>query len=99
MDTLPDSIALIDQSILTGRRIYFDFEYGVLDRVTSIGQAYSWYYPAKKGGMNRASMPSPAIRSSSQLPMSSYSLSPSWVERSAYFIQHQKQERRFNCHH
>ncbi|MBK7141350.1 MAG: hypothetical protein IPH75_04635 [bacterium] len=50
VDTLPDSTVLIDQSILTGRRIYFDFKYGVLDRVTSIGQAYSWYYPAKKGG-------------------------------------------------
>lgn len=50
VDTLPDNSVLIDQSILTGRQIDFDFQYGALKNVTSVGQAYSWYYPAKRGG-------------------------------------------------
>jgi len=38
-----------DRSILKGERLILDFEYGVLDKVSCYGQAYSWYYPATEG--------------------------------------------------
>ncbi len=39
-----------DKSILKGNRLLFDFAGGILYRITCYGQAYSWYYPALKGG-------------------------------------------------
>lgn len=38
-----------DKSILTGNRLIFDFAFGQLYRITSWGQAYSWYYPSSRG--------------------------------------------------
>ncbi|MCK4656250.1 MAG: hypothetical protein KAT85_04440, partial [candidate division Zixibacteria bacterium] len=38
-----------DRSTLRGRRIIFDFKYGVLDNILCYGQAYSWYYPSTEG--------------------------------------------------
>ncbi len=39
-----------DRSVLSGRRMIFDFIGGVLHRVKCYGQAYSWYYPSSRGG-------------------------------------------------
>ena len=38
-----------DESILKGKRIILDFQYGELDNILCYGQAYSWYYPTSKG--------------------------------------------------
>lgn len=38
-----------DRSILSGKRIIFDFKKGELDKITCFGQAYSWYYPSSAG--------------------------------------------------
>ncbi len=40
-----------DRSILSGKRIIFDFQNGELTDVLCYGQAYSWYYPSRKGGL------------------------------------------------
>ena len=40
-----------DRSVLTGNRIIFDFRQGVLRDVTCYGQAYSWYYPSTRDGL------------------------------------------------
>ncbi|MFZ1684315.1 MAG: LPS assembly protein LptD [Candidatus Zixiibacteriota bacterium] len=42
-----------DQSTLTGKRIIFDFDNGLLNTVTSSGQAYSWYYPTSRGSTEK----------------------------------------------
>jgi hypothetical protein len=39
-----------DKSILRGRRLILDFEYGQLRHATCRGQAYSWYLPATPEG-------------------------------------------------
>lgn len=64
VDTLADSTVLYDQSILTGREIIFDFTYGQLSTITSTGQAYSWYYPSDRGGVevNQNSVSGDTIR-------------------------------------
>ncbi|PWB75954.1 hypothetical protein C3F09_01455 [candidate division GN15 bacterium] len=38
-----------DNSKLTGKKIIMNFEQGNLIGVTSVGQAYSWYYPSSQG--------------------------------------------------
>lgn len=39
----------VDQSILTGDRLIFDFAFGQLYQITAWGEAYSWYYPSARG--------------------------------------------------
>ena len=39
-----------DRSILSGRRIAMYFTDGLLRKVVSVDQAYSWYYPSARGG-------------------------------------------------
>jgi len=41
-----------DRSILSGRHIILYFENGYLDQVLCYGQAYSWYYPSLRGGID-----------------------------------------------
>jgi lipopolysaccharide assembly outer membrane protein LptD (OstA) len=38
-----------DESILSGKRLIFDFDEGELYKITCYGQAYSWYYPYDEG--------------------------------------------------
>ncbi|HWR83857.1 MAG TPA: putative LPS assembly protein LptD [Candidatus Deferrimicrobium sp.] len=38
-----------DKSTLKGRRIILEFDRGQLDDVLCYGQAYSWYYPSRRG--------------------------------------------------
>ncbi len=39
----------IDQSILKGREIHFNFTQGELSSIICFNQAYSWYYPSSRG--------------------------------------------------
>ncbi len=49
VEPVDSSSELSDQSLLSGRRIIFDFSNGELKRINCYGQAYSWYYPNAVG--------------------------------------------------